>query len=77
MILLRATVEANGNDIARRIATPEEIKASHGKCETCKYFFVDYDGSENPRGYVCTMDDSGIDYPDQDYCNYHEPNESQ
>ena len=27
MILLRATVEANGNDITHRPATPEEIKA--------------------------------------------------
>lgn len=66
----------NDYDPAVIPATPEEIKAAHGKCETCKYFFVDYDGSENPGGYICIAHSRGIDYPDTDYCNHHEPKET-
>lgn len=52
-------------------ATPEEIKACHGKCGTCKHFDDDQDecGNEDSNCFAYEMN------PATDYCNHHEPKE--
>lgn len=53
------------------IATPEEIKANHGTCETCEY----------RANYHCDNPDSFaygavFSYPSIAYCNHHVPKET-
>lgn len=50
-------------------ATPEEIKAAHGKCGTCKYYEADEPYCTCPYNYVCAPGP-------EDYCNHHEPKET-
>lgn len=52
-------------------ATPEEIKANHGTCETCEY----------RANYHCDNPDSFaygavFSYPSIAYCNHHVPKET-
>lgn len=65
-----------------RIATPEEIKACHPKCGTCKHItpvkFLDKNGIG--VDYECDHEAHSNRDPiakdlDTDYCNHHEPKE--
>lgn len=58
-------------------ATPEEIKACHPRCGSCRHIFI-YESHDAPP--FCDNDASAIQYsnvnPDTDYCNHHEPKET-
>ena len=71
----------NDCDIVVRVwsdePTPEEIKACHPTCKSCKHIFI-YESQDAPP--FCDNDASAIQFsnvnPDTDYCNHHEPKET-
>ena len=77
MIQIRSVTDAGNVKYKTRTATPEEIKAAHGKCGTCKYIMSPaYDSDLYLHDFYCTYHQMPIDEPLTDYCNHHEPKET-
>ena len=73
----------NDYDPAVVPATPEEIKAAHGKCGTCKHItpvkFLDENGigvDYECNHYAHSNRDPIAMNLNTDYCNHHEPKET-
>lgn len=54
-----------------RPATPEEIKAAHPQCGTCKH----YDDRSERGILMCECYHNGNNWMPTDYCNHHEVKE--
>ena len=83
MIQIRSVTDAGNVKYKTRPATPEEIKAAHGKCLTCKWKVgtdevpeCSHKSRKQYSDQLLGCYNGDIDDPATDYCNYHEPKET-